>query len=344
VVPGAVLGIFEVSLTTKGVLVTTVPRREPLAVPTNDVEFHELMEGIDRDLRERGVPVYARELAGLSEVSRQLRVEQSPMEARNHEPRPGVYQGLDLTARVIRWFNDRYGERLRSLDPRPGRMAIILRSDVWVLHLPLLIGRHDVVASREIQSTSGVTMDASITPVFNILDAVEGMTRSLQASLTNPELDELMAAFKIGMPAYLFARSLRDQALVSEAISDHESTVLFLAGRDRHMGQARWAALQAAEKMVKSAIRLFGGAPPRTHSVEQLARSFEALSGTGLDPDHLASVQVSPGVRYGEGPSDLPTAVCAHHAALEITRAISVQMRKNLGRTGLDWTSVRPSY
>ncbi len=319
--------------------------QEARVAPENESEFQELMELVDRTLQNQGVPLHSREMAALSEVSRLLKVMQWPMQARDHQPLAGSYSGLDLTARLIRWVRDRYGERLKAFDPRPGRVALLLRSDVWVFHLPLIVGGHDVVASREIESSKGIEPPNRPTvPVYNILDALEGLTPSLKRTLTDQELSELLAIFRTGMAAYLLARSLHDRPFVTEAITDHESTVGFLAGNDRHAGQARWAALQASEKMLKSCIELSGGRPGKHHDLRRIASAVTTASGLVIDPAILDRIQVTADVRYGQISATVQEAVKAHHASLEITRAVAAHMRRQLGRDGLDWSSVRPSY
>jgi hypothetical protein len=301
------------------------------AIPTTEAEFQQLMEEVDASLRDEGVPIVGRPLSGGAEISGLLGITMFP-HLDVGEPLPGVYEGVDLPARILRWFGERYGEKLK-MSLSPGRVAVLLRDDVWVMVLPILIGRHILFASRTERSDSGEMRNDVGRPLrYNVLDSLDGLTDGLRAVLPDDALAMCLDVFHAGIGAYGAMRDCVEEPYVREALTDHHASVAHLSGTRAHPGQAQWSALQAVEKMYKSfLVAAAQPVPKRGHDLHQLS---ELAAKAGLEPADsffVNSVQCAAGVRYGEISTSIKEAVTSHHAALELTWYIGEEIRTMKG-------------
>lgn len=288
--------------------------RPPL--PTSDDEFIALMEWIDARLRRDNVPFEERSLVALSMIAREFRME-LPGWCEKREPRPGAYGGMDLTIRVVRWIDDRYGARQR-MDLRPGRTVVLIRGDVWEAWLPRMLGSHVLFASATEPSDDIGTVQVESGPPakYNILDSITDLAPGLRRSLTTAETTEILADFMCAFEDYCLIEQVRDLELARQARHDYEATVHhLLAGAN---GQARWSALQAAEKMLKAFIASAGEKPPFTHELKRVAKEAVGLGLGEIPKALLASAQCDPAVRYGDLRVSRKEAVVAHYASLDI--------------------------
>jgi hypothetical protein len=310
--------------------------------PTSEAEFVALMETIDARLQAEGVAITNRELLGVGRICELLALELRityPARA----PRDGVYEGDDLAMRASHWFRARYGDRL-LVDASPGRVAVLLRGDVWVFRLPRIRGggRVRFFASRTEASTlpdkpevvrAGDPRRERRPPAgYNVLDALAGLSDGLRRDLTDDELRALHFAFMTGIGAYEAMWDVRDARFVPEALADHEQAVAHLAaGARAHGGQARWAALQATEKMYKAYLQAMGAPIPLVHDIAKLSVAARKTGLPEADPHFVAAVQCSPGVRYGGLPVRIDEAVAAHHAALDLSWYLAEALKERRG-------------
>lgn len=276
------------------------------------------MEVIDGRLRRRSVPFSHRALAGLSEVARELKIG-LPGWKEDREPVEGCYDGMDLTIRVLDWFEDRYGKRARW-DPRPGRTVVIMRDDPWEIVIPRFFGSHRFFASTTEPSdpVHPVGRPGQPLPRFNVVEAVSDLAPGLRRVLTKEELNAILEAFRVALEDYTLIEQLREDPLAREAMGDYDAAVReLMAGRARY-GASRWASLQASEKMLKAYLARAGQKVKRTHDLSVLV---SAATKVGLGPvphTWIATVQCSPSVRYGEHDVTLPEVVAAHHCSLDL--------------------------
>jgi hypothetical protein len=274
------------------------------------------MESVDAGLRRENVPFEMRSLAALSMIAREYRVE-LPGWCEDRDPRPGEYSGVDLTIRVVRWIDDRYGAR-QGMDLRPGRTVVLIRGDVWEAWLPRLLGSHVLFASatRPSDDIPAVQVDSGLPARYNILDSITDLASGLRRSLVPAETREILANFTSAFEDFYLIEQVKGLELARQARHDYDATVHhLLAGAN---GQARWSALQAAEKMLKAFIVDAGEEPPKTHELERVAVKAVELGMGELPKALLTAAQCNPAVRYGELRVSRQEAVEAHYASLDI--------------------------
>lgn len=282
------------------------------SININPAEFHELMLTVDHILVSLGVGIQQRPMRALRELSRRYSLT-LPVT----EPPPGSgFDGAEcwpLTARVYEWYEKRYGDRLK-VDLAPGRLAILIEDDLWILRLPRIYGSAQLTASRTLLSSRS---PSSTDLVYNVVDAIEGMPKSRASSLPDNQLEHIFEKFILGIQAFGFLEgSVSCHELIGLAVADIGAAVDHLTAPQAQHGLSKWSSLQATEKLLKAAISLAGERFSNIHDLEKLTKQATARGLIDRWSMLTPHIQCSPGIRYGEEACDRDAALRAHHASL----------------------------
>lgn len=291
-----------------------------------EADFQRHIEQIDEKLRATSVPIPGRPLAALHEFSVLTRSELAICSL-DREPVHGRYLGDDLSIRIARWYEERYGDRI-LMENKDGQVVVLLREDPWVMKLPWILGggrgpnficgygRATTLPTEPVLYRLG---DAPPPPSdYNVLDSIDGLPDGLARVLTQAECDSILKAFLVGRDAYTrFGLAGRD-GLLSLVRGDLEAAVAHLTGRIRQSGLSQWASLQGTEKVLKHYLKTILGSYKTGHKLSDLEKEAVTAGLPPLDPTWLPAVQCSASVRYGEVPVSLTQAVAAHHASLRV--------------------------
>jgi hypothetical protein len=280
-------------------------------------EVDRVIREVDEALRLRGIPIHARPLHAVGEVSNRLGVWETvpwiDIGRKSREP--------TISDKVHDWYDKNYGDRVKIF-MGPGTIAISIRGDPWLVRFPLLFGEFAVACIPDISSWHGPQGK----PVLNALDSIQHLGPSLRASLTEVECQDILSAFIRGFEALQALERLDKRKFIHEAIGDERTAVEHLSALPPQYGLSRWHSLQFVEKLLKCFLVSRGERVPKHHKVQSLALSAERLGLPALDSDLLAKVQCASDVRYGEVGSTLAQAMEAHSASLEICRLIAPQI------------------
>jgi hypothetical protein len=240
--------------------------------------FENYMESVNLRLKDEGIPFAARPFRAW----RILQIDTCS----------SLLFGGGEYVRIEEWFNNHYGERLRSSNGHR-RMLAVLGGDVWVLKFPFVFGTTRISLPQMIEqcpanlltrsSTAEISSLQTCTPkAFEAFDALER---------TSPELR-----------------------------SDWLSAIEQATTSPPNFGLSRWGSQQTLEKIIKAYVTNRGGSAPRTHRLLQLATLAERLGLPAIDQLLLAKVECSPAIRYPSTPESVATtqydAVEANQAAL----------------------------
>lgn len=273
----------------------------------------ELLKQTDEELRRDGVAIPMRPQLAVGLIQKKL----STDEEWTLESPP--------VRRVLAWYEREYGERLKH-DFSPGRIAVLLHGDVYLMQIPLFITRcpNFIVSGDPPQEEAG-------NEVYNILDAIKDLT-AIRRHLDRQQCKQLWEAFHLGRTAFeairntllnfllVGSRSAEPCVLLDHALQDHLAAVDMILRGD--LGPARFQILQAAEKSIKAGCAAHGRNFTKTHDLARLAAEVQPL--VDVPRELLSAVQCSPSVRYGEGlkPSTVET-IEAHHASLQISSLLA---------------------
>lgn len=299
-------------------------------------EFEALMREVDQRFQDEQVPIHARELRALAEVDRILgvRMKGGPLDT---GPIPGVYTGDSLSAHIFEWTRKRYGDRLK-VDFRIARTVFLLRGAPWLIRFPLAFGKWVPLHTRDLSIDKvDVTVrieeeDREFESVgINLLRFVKDLPQTLAEELTDNELSSLGAFI---VEANYFFDKLdqlgKSNELARSAHADFNTASDHCMSGTSQYGLARWAALQACEKMLKCFIESNNQSFPYTHDLSCLADIAYPLGLSKLEDDLLANIQCSASIRYGEQTTTLSEVVDAIHSAIMVGHIIleAMQVRR----------------
>lgn len=250
----------------------------------NDRTFQSQMEEIDAELRSEDMPITGRPIAAISKISKRFKCSIR-------------FDGVEAK-RINKWFEDRYGDRLK-VDWSIGKTIILIKDDPYLVKYPLIFGQFQV----------------------NPFDWVHNLTPSTIKSLKNHELEQIASEImqKFGYFALL-------RLFQNECLADLPIAVEQIISNHPQYGLSQWASLQAVEKTLKFYISSNNIKPPRSHDLRLLADMASDIGLNELNDDCLTIIQCSPGVRYNEPKVSLIEAKNAHDKCLKLCSEIAAQI------------------
>lgn len=283
--------------------------------------FEAAMREIDGELRSREIDISDRFFGAIAEFVKRyhllipLRVSFLSSDA--------PYTSEFLAAHIGSWYERLHGERLVTRSLSIGRMALLIRNDLWVVRFPVIVGGPFswVACNRHVVEEHSLDNGQ-----YNIFQSFDGMSSAYWADLSPAELEVVLKLFSLGERALCLLSRVAPTDLIQAARADHAAAVEHLAAPRPHSGLSRWASLQAVEKLLKAFLSSRPAPFPPSHNLATLT-NHAAQAGLSPPPSEtIAQVQCEPGVRYGEVRVSRADAVLAHHAALHATEVISPQL------------------
>lgn len=291
-------------------------------IPTTQEEFHRIMEQIDTQLRVNSVQIHARAFHAAGEYSKLFELE-IPIFPCPDKGAPGVYTGANAAAHIRNWFNDRYGNR-QKISMGPGSAVIVLRGDPWEIRLPRIFGRIKCVIERDLSRyvNEPNLRSNGQPPITNLLTLINDFPPGLAAQLSDEECCNILDLFKHALDCMHAIEGIAGNPYVHEALSDIQASVRHIFSVPPHYGQSKWSSAQAAEKLLKSFLKVKGISFPFNHDIRGLVDLTKLGGMKPLEHGIIDQLQTRAAVRYGE-PVSLVEAVAAHHASLIVGKSVS---------------------
>ncbi len=303
--------------------------RPPLKI-TSEAEFGALMDEIDRELIAEDIAIPARPIAAGLRITKKFDVVLNA--APGDRPiLPNSFTPDQISLRVHEWMKRRYGDRL-NLDWTVGRTVLPLRGSLYSIRCPTVYGTVRFVCEPRTFGQPRKTLGVNSTPTSNMVDLIDGFTADLALSLTPAEVIQIGAVFTSAMDSYVAVLAVRDVQFVEQAWGDHAAAVGHLMEHSPQLGLAKWASLQAAEKLLKAYIVTKGSTVKKHHNIKEHAEDAAKL-GLPLPPArYLKDIQCFAGVRYGEESVSVTDAVTAHLISLEMCKVAAQSIGRAMNR------------
>ena len=274
-------------------------------------------------MREKNISPHARPIQGWFHISCTLGLGLRMGAGQDREPRDGCYGGDDLAIRIFRWFNSRYGDKLK-INLGPGRVFILIRHDPWIISFPKVYGTAEFFISPSVPSSRPeVYLQQRAIPRFNVLESIQDLPKGLADSLQQQELREIFEYFTDGYRDMVALEAVGALPMVNEGRSDIGASVHHATSHPPHFGQSKWCSLQATEKLLKAYLASKGESFPRVHKLDELTRLAEAAGLSVLDKNWIDLIQCEPGIRYGEELMGLVQAWSAHWSAVRVCGCVA---------------------
>lgn len=291
----------------------------------NEKDFQELMESVDEELRNDGFLIFQRPMNAWFKISSRfgLNLIFPPFKKTITE---GRFVGDDLTNRIFKWFDDKYGDKLK-FDPT-WKMVILIRGDAYRMRLPRAYGAFIGICSKKDfgKSASPIAGVNGNLPELNILNLIDEMTQGYVNSLSRSDLENIINCFQTGYSTMNEMETLQAIQLVQQAKGDIDATVSHIFSNPPQYGLSKWSSLQATEKVIKAYIQEKNGNFPFSHDLKKLAQEAQNLGLREIPEALLDLIQCPAGVRYGNPPVNLIESVQAHYACLDICLGVAQQI------------------
>jgi hypothetical protein len=287
------------------------------ALPESVSEFEALMQAMDKTLAEKKLKPFQRSLHVPVLLWEAFGWSGPVFPSKEIASLPG-FEGQVLLAKAYQWYDQCYGERLKS-DMAYGHFPVRLGNSIWRVRAGVVWGQVDFFIDQNLGNAGISRVAKGSRPTANMLCQVEGLPQGLASRLTATEMQEFTALFLRALQSLIWRGGLRGK-LFDIARSDYDaSTSDLIAGR---FVQARWGAQQAVEKTIKGLLEAgktsYSKAGPNGHNLKYLAGLLATHHGIALSPALMDPAAVSAGVRYGDELSIEEQALRANHAALTV--------------------------
>lgn len=227
-----------------------------------------------------------------------------------------------LCAQVHRWYEDRYGDRIKK-HLGPGSYVILIRNEPWEVVLPLCFGRVSFTIDdnlkkqeRKVRVESG-----EIIPEVNILWHFKSMPQGMASSLTYDERNSIFLDYIFGIDAVQSLKNNTATDFLKLASNDYDLAVYNIFQKQPDYNNSKWSSLQLVEKVMKSKLKQFGVPLKRTHDLKFLAKLLSD-QGVTVSESLIERVHCMAGVRYGETKVTKHEAVDAVKCALVIYKQV----------------------
>lgn len=197
------------------------------------------------------------------------------------------------------WYDARYGDNQRY-NSDLGFFYQKIRGDLWHYRVPNFFGTCNFFIDKNLE-TRGVDNET------NILRMSPKMTQTYVNSLTEIELQQLVSNFGSAIESFEIVSGWRVIKIpFYQAIdADFKTIAAQLESHIMNYGQARWAYLQCAEKILKSWLLKAGCTEEKLrqkfgHSIHKLVNAFNKYYVEQLSLDKLEAIKCSASARYGD--------------------------------------------
>lgn len=298
------------------------------------------MRAMDEHFVRIDLPIAARAMAAMAEAGFDQGLEVVRVPTRS-EPVDGKYDGEDLLLHAERWFTKRYPAQSR-IDMSLGETVVLLHGQLWRYRVPFSVGPRILHAGNQENGPATLATPTGypllppghalrrMLPAFNLVGGVDGLPAQIAENLTDGEQAAVLRAYCSGQLAYFWLTRSRKHEFIRQAIGEFASSVHHLLVSPPQTGLARWAVLQAVEKVFKSFLhhagRDFPRRGPKAHDPIELARLVREAGGPVLSESSLRQVKCTAAVRYGAEASTVADALRAHEAALDLVKDVAAEL------------------
>jgi HEPN domain-containing protein len=221
-----------------------------------------------------------------------------------------------ICSQVHRWYEERYGDRIK-IHMGPGSYVLMIRNEPWKVEFPLCYGRNNFTIDSDLSKNKRfiIANDGQKIPSVNILSHVENMTYRIAQSLSDMERESILKDYIFALNSVQHLRSLKDTPYMEQAMNDYDMAINNIFYKYPDYNNAKWSALQFAEKSLKSKLLQSNITFKRNHNLSSLAENVVKL-GIKIPTQVIENIQCTAGVRYGETKVNKQEAILAIKSAL----------------------------
>lgn len=275
----------------------------------NHEDFNNFMNEIDQTLRNNNVKIHARTIVGMAEVAEKLNT--TIYGVPKTKAKPNDFSNISLSAHVRKWFDDRYGDRLK-INFGFGKTIVMLNEDFYKVSIPLVYGKLKLIFDSSLKNYGFGN------EYYNVANLIEGITPDLAKSLDKKNKLHILEQIKKGILLGILINNNNKQDLIEEATGDLVQAVELLFHSKPLSGLSKWESLQFSEKLLKTCLKNKIGKFQKTHNLKKLINKLNKLEIKNIDLINIDSIQCVADVRYNSELVSVKEAVKAHWASVDL--------------------------
>lgn len=261
------------------------------------ITINDVFEDIDNRLIEEDVPITLRYIKATGEVSKYFDNVPVPLSSKNLLPNNDF--GNQLSIWLSSWYDAKYGIN-QKYDSDLGFFYQEIRGDLWRFRVPDFYGRCIFFIDNNL-GNRGANNET------NILRMCPQLTQTYVNSLKENEMRQLASNYYIAVESLqiLSAWKIKKIPFYKEFDADLKTISAQLGNHCSNYGQARWAYLQCAEKILKSWLLKAGHSEDNLrkqfgHNIRKLLSEFNKCYIEKVSISQVDDIACSAGARYGE--------------------------------------------
>lgn len=280
-------------------------------------EILKIVEEIDREYRDEGIPIPKRPIGAIVEFGRRVGISLPLVSTgRTDIKLPYPVENELITDAIHEWYKNTYGQAL-NIDFSPGSSLVDIEGNIYEMKIPKIWGSADAIwgpISNQVKDKSIISNRGTLT--INVPEHIEKLTPSLAEAIKKPRQLEIIVWFSKCFQIFNFLRDKHENWRYSvQILTNIDTSVRYILSSSPNYGESKWASLQATEKTIKSILIAQGHNPKHNHNLSSLASDIKPHPA--LSVHLLKDIQCSAGARYGDESVTFSQAVKAHNATLE---------------------------
>ncbi|PYF79517.1 hypothetical protein DFP75_10840 [Marinomonas alcarazii] len=281
-------------------------------------EFERLIVEIDRELGDRNLLFHQRPMHAFSSLAGKLDPKGVfPITSEDFND-PDDFSNEAIFTQVHNWYEETYGDRTK-IHMGPGSYILIIKGEPWKVELPLVYGRNNFTIDSDLERVERyvVANDGKKVPSTNILWHVENITRKVALSLSDEEREIIFQDYMFALNSVQFLRDLKGVPYMEQGMNDYDTAIHNIFYKYPDYNNAKWSALQFAEKTIKSKLKQHNVKIKHIHFLSDLSGDLEKI-GINVSKQLIDNIQCDAKVRYGEQKVTRYEAVLAIRSSLSL--------------------------
>ncbi len=256
--------------------------------------FEEMMEDIDKQLENEGVPPHSRPIMALCKLGDKLKRDIPLIPGTQSLLTENVFSSTAIPWQINNWYQKIYSKKI-NVDSNLANIAFLIRGVPYKAILPLVYG----------------------TVPIKPFDYIKNLTPGLYSKLSEEEINEIATLYLDTFKAInkYFSSGLPK---IDTVLTKLEIAVNIILESKLIDGDSKWASLQFIEILLKSILEKNQIGHKVKHDLSELLKLIPHEIALNVSKEDIEKIQCKAGVRYSEIDVFLKEATEAHHASLRV--------------------------
>ena len=264
--------------------------------------FEEMMDDIDKQLENEGVPAHSRPIMASLKLTNKLKISIPIIPRIQNTFSEDDFSREAIPWQINNWYQNVYSNKI-NIDAKLANIVFLIRGITYRAVLPLVYG----------------------TILINPFDYIEDLTPELYSRLSKEEINEIATLY---LDTYKAMNKYHSSGLpkINAVLTKLETAVNIIMQRRFIDGDSKWASLQFIEILLKSILENNRIEHKIKHKLLPLLKLIPHEITCGVSEVDIEKIQCNAGVRYLEIDVSLNEAIEAHHASLRVFAQIMSAM------------------